>query len=73
MRAALLLLLNGCIITSDDTSARCGDGILDSGEQCDDGNNVSGDGCSATCQTELDAGVQAPKRRKHPSVLGSYP
>ncbi len=32
--------------------ASCGDGVLDSGEQCDDGNNVSGDGCSATCQSE---------------------
>jgi cysteine-rich repeat protein len=31
----------------------CGDGNLDQGEQCDDGNNVGGDGCSATCQTEV--------------------
>jgi cysteine-rich repeat protein len=32
----------------------CGDGSIDSahGEQCDDGNTTSGDGCSATCQTE---------------------
>jgi len=30
----------------------CGDGNLDLGEQCDDGNNISGDGCSATCKTE---------------------
>lgn len=32
----------------------CGDGILQVrfGEQCDDGNNVSGDLCSATCQAE---------------------
>lgn len=27
----------------------CGDGILDGGEVCDDGNNVNGDGCSANC------------------------
>jgi fibro-slime domain-containing protein len=27
----------------------CGDGILQSGEACDDANGVSGDGCSATC------------------------
>jgi len=32
--------------------AFCGDGKLDPGEQCDDGNNISGDGCSATCQKE---------------------
>jgi uncharacterized repeat protein (TIGR01451 family) len=30
----------------------CGDGHLDPGEQCDDGNNVNGDGCSASCRTE---------------------
>jgi cysteine-rich repeat protein len=27
-------------------------GFIDPGEQCDDGNVVSGDGCSATCQLE---------------------
>ncbi|NUP04526.1 MAG: DUF4215 domain-containing protein [Polyangiaceae bacterium] len=38
--------------------AVCGDGELDliGGEVCDDGNTVSGDGCSADCSTpELDA------------------
>jgi len=30
----------------------CGNGVVESGEQCDDGNTNSGDGCSATCQTE---------------------
>ena len=35
---------------------RCGDGIIDSGEECDDGNNVSGDGCSATCEDDFSAG-----------------
>lgn len=30
----------------------CGDGILDPFEGCDDGNNVSGDGCSAICALE---------------------
>jgi cysteine-rich repeat protein len=28
---------------------RCGDGKLDPGEACDDGNNTSGDGCPAIC------------------------
>ena len=32
--------------------AQCGNGILDGNEQCDDRNNVSGDGCSATCTLE---------------------
>lgn len=30
----------------------CGDGTLDAGEECDDGNNTDGDGCSATCCIE---------------------
>jgi fibro-slime domain-containing protein len=30
----------------------CGNGSIETGEQCDDGNTRSGDGCSATCQTE---------------------
>ncbi len=30
----------------------CGNGLLQSGEQCDDGNMVGGDGCSAVCTTE---------------------
>lgn len=30
----------------------CGNGNLDSGEQCDDGNAISGDGCSAACESE---------------------
>ncbi len=30
----------------------CGDGILDPGEECDDGNNIDGDGCSANCTNE---------------------
>jgi cysteine-rich repeat protein len=32
----------------------CGDGILDPGEECDDGNNVDGDGCAADCTIEQD-------------------
>ncbi|WP_426749800.1 Ig-like domain-containing protein [Myxococcus sp. Y35] len=28
----------------------CGDGYIDSGEVCDDGNRVAGDGCRADCQ-----------------------
>ncbi len=35
----------------------CGNGALETGEQCDDGNTTSGDGCSATCQTESGGGT----------------
>ncbi len=34
--------------------AGCGNGVLESGEQCDDGNITPGDGCGITCQFETD-------------------
>ncbi len=30
----------------------CGNRIVETGEQCDDGNTVNGDGCSSSCQRE---------------------
>src|SRR5690606_31053470 len=36
----------GCV------AARCGDGVLDTGEACDDANLLNGDGCSSTCAIE---------------------
>jgi cysteine-rich repeat protein len=38
---------------SESLAAACGDGIVDAGEQCDDGNLASHDGCSAACTLEL--------------------
>ena len=38
--------------TADDEHPSCGDGTVDAGEQCDDGNIADGDGCSSTCQHE---------------------
>lgn len=32
---------------------RCGDGTVDSLEECDDGNQKDGDGCSSTCTVEF--------------------
>jgi cysteine-rich repeat protein len=39
----------------------CGDGNPDFTEQCDDGNTVNGDGCSATCRVEPGAVVCAKR------------
>jgi len=36
------------------TAAGCGNGAIDSAEECDDGDVVPGDGCSATCTIERD-------------------
>lgn len=35
---------------------RCGDGRIDAGEECDDGNQADRDGCSNLCATELYCG-----------------
>ncbi|MBI4817459.1 MAG: DVUA0089 family protein [Deltaproteobacteria bacterium] len=38
----------------------CGNGVLDVGEACDDGNTTAGDGCSAACLGEPVAVVNPP-------------
>ncbi|MGK2924644.1 MAG: DUF4215 domain-containing protein [Lysobacterales bacterium] len=40
--------------------SNCGNGVINSGEQCDDGNNFIGDGCSNTCQVESGWQCAAP-------------
>ncbi|MBX3156571.1 MAG: DUF4215 domain-containing protein [Deltaproteobacteria bacterium] len=34
----------------------CGNGVIDAGETCDDGNRIDGDGCSASCTDETGGG-----------------
>jgi cysteine-rich repeat protein len=53
----------------------CGDGILDPGEECDDGNNEDGDGCSADCELEEEPGGGegcTPGYWKQPHHFGSW-
>jgi len=40
----------------------CGDGFLDDGEECDDGNNINGDGCSSVCEDEEDTEENTTQR-----------
>jgi cysteine-rich repeat protein len=40
------------LLTVTATDSYCGDSNIDPGEQCDDGNTVSGDGCTDTCLFE---------------------
>src|SRR3989338_8491937 len=39
-----------------DLAAVCGNGLLEGGESCDDGNLVPGDGCSERCSAEIVCG-----------------
>lgn len=41
--------LNGCGGGSEPAFASCGNGMLDAGEQCDDGNLLDDDDCLSTC------------------------
>ncbi|MBI3771068.1 MAG: PQQ-dependent sugar dehydrogenase [Deltaproteobacteria bacterium] len=45
----------------------CGNGTIESGEECDDGGTMSGDGCSDTCQLENTSAICAGV----PSVAGT--
>ena len=71
LAAVLLILLTACLF---EERGRCGDGDRDGDagvEECDDGNNVGGDGCSSFCMEEdevnlewqLFATVDAPATR----------
>lgn len=35
-----------------DCPAKCGNGVVEPGEDCDDANQLAGDGCTATCKRE---------------------
>lgn len=46
---------HSCLIWESDCSQApvvCGNSLIELGEECDDGNNVSGDGCDSDCQIE---------------------
>ncbi len=53
IKFAFVLGLLCCVATAVHANGPvCGDGVVDAGEECDDGNNVDGDGCSAQCRNE---------------------
>ncbi len=44
---------SGCTTVNDtDCQVSCGNGAVEQGEECDDGNTTPGDGCDASCMTE---------------------
>lgn len=52
-----------CLVTAAQGPGdpNCGNGALDDGETCDDGNVADGDGCSATCEDESGGGNGGPE------------
>jgi cysteine-rich repeat protein len=52
-------LSGGVTWGADACALSCGDGTVDAGETCDDGNTASGDGCSSTCVGEYEALVRS--------------
>jgi len=50
----LLLMLAGCGGGNDNAGfPDCGNGVLDAGEECDDGNLIDTDGCLSTCKLNV--------------------
>jgi len=49
----------------------CGNWVVESGEECDDGNTLNGDGCNEFCQIESGVSIQPPtcSLNSSPSVL----
>ena len=56
MRVLLFLLALAIVpyALADRDNGRCGDGYVDRGEECDDGNAVNTDTCSNTCRINSD-------------------
>jgi cysteine-rich repeat protein len=60
--------LDDVCLVGFDQPAVCGDGVLEPGEQCDDGNTDDGDGCSAKCRNEIVAGGGGCSTGRDPCV-----
>ncbi|MFT3693130.1 MAG: DUF4215 domain-containing protein [Kofleriaceae bacterium] len=54
--ACMYTQITGTCINGSCISASCGDGVVQPGEVCDDGNKVSGDGCSSDCASNETCG-----------------
>ncbi|MBW2456097.1 MAG: DUF4215 domain-containing protein, partial [Deltaproteobacteria bacterium] len=50
-----LVTLPSCSCSETESGGTCGNGVVEEGEQCDDGNKVSDDGCAANCVSEAPA------------------
>jgi cysteine-rich repeat protein len=57
-------ICRGVVTSSFAIPPRCGNGWVEEGEPCDDGNTVNGDGCDSNCQVE---GLIAQLAAKEPA------
>ncbi len=55
-----------------ESTQSCGDGSRNGPEQCDDGNVVSGDGCSSSCQIEMGECIITSSPDARPSVCDDF-
>lgn len=51
-----------CVIAPDLCNTVCGNNKKEGAEQCDDGNDVSGDGCSNKCNLETSDHILAANK-----------
>jgi len=70
---------NGTVtISCDDGSSvsyavpHCGNGITETGEECDDGNEIEGDGCSSQCDIDATPSCEALLNADPGAVSGTY-
>ena len=47
-----MLVMCGSVGLSRAADPVCGNGVIEAGETCDDGNAIGGDGCTSTCSVE---------------------
>jgi cysteine-rich repeat protein len=59
------------VVQRDSGASTCGNGFVDPGEECDDGNTLSDDGCSSLCKVECDftCGCGDPSNLCKPLVI----
>ena len=48
----VVVALPGCSCSETESGGGCGNGVVEEGEECDDGNTAAGDGCSGNCEVE---------------------
>lgn len=71
LQRLMVVLVAFAILAPQSAWALCGDGVLEAGEQCDDGRRDDGDGCSALCQIEHPAGCADGEREGFVDIAGN--